>query len=431
MQVLVLGGYGLIGQPVVSRLLEAGYHVTGLGRSVRLARRICPQATWVERDISTLTRPQDWLPVLSGVDAVVNCSGALQDSPRDHLQALQTDAMQALFEACRTACIKKVVQISAVGVSRDATTPFLRTKADADEALMASDLDWIVLRPGLVIAQNAYGGTALIRALASFPLIVPLLEGSKPIQTVCIEDVVDAVLACVDGQVETRSAYDLVEAQDHSLKEIILAFRSWLGFAAVPILHVPRVVARLLFSIGDTLGYLGWRPPVRMTALRQLEVGVRGDPAAWVRARGRAPSSLPSTLARMTATIQERWFARLWLLKPIIIGTLSLFWLASGMIGFIEAKAAAAILLQRGVGEEFAMAAVFSGSLVDISLAALLLVRATHKAAAYGMIATTVAYLAAGTLLTPNLWLDPLGPFVKTIPGVVLALVVLAIADER
>ncbi len=51
--------------------------------------------------------------------------------------------------------------------------------------------------------------------------------------------------------------------------------------------------------------------------------------------------------------------------------------------------------------------------------------------AALGMVATTVAYLTIGTALTPDLWGDPLGPFVKTLPGALLALVAVALATER
>ena len=117
MHVLVLGGYGLVGLPAVRKLVEAEHRVTGLGRSAGSARITHPDATWIERDIARLTHPEDWLPILAGIDAVVNCSGALQDSGRDTLQALQSDAMKALFEACQAAGIGRVVQVSAAGVS--------------------------------------------------------------------------------------------------------------------------------------------------------------------------------------------------------------------------------------------------------------------------------------------------------------------------
>jgi len=47
------------------------------------------------------------------------------------------------------------------------------------------------------------------------------------------------------------------------------------------------------------------------------------------------------------------------------------------------------------------------------------------------MMAITLSYLAAATLLVPGLWLDPLGPLVKTIPELCLVLVALAVLDER
>jgi len=60
-----------------------------------------------------------------------------------------------------------------------------------------------------------------------------------------------------------------------------------------------------------------------------------------------------------------------------------------------------------------------------------MLVRRTMLLAALGMVATTFAYLAAGTVLTPDLWGDPLGSFVKTLPAALLALVAAALAAER
>jgi len=431
MRVLVLGGYGLIGLPTVLKLIEAGHYVTGIGRSVDAASFSVPAARWLAQDISHLKTPKDWFDLLAGFDAVVNCSGALQDSSRDDLQALQSDAMKALFEACRIVGIRRVVQVSAAGVSPDAGTAFFRTKADADAALMGSDLEWVILRPGLVISPAAYGGTALLRGLASFPYLVPIVSGTKPIQTVSVDDVADAILASVEGKVPARRSYDLVEDHPSSLKELVREFRCWLGREPAPVILVPAWIGRIASAAGDALSHLGWRPPLRTTAIRQLEDGVQGDPTAWREVQERPLSTIHETLRRYPASVQERWFGRMWLLKPAIIATLSLFWLASGLIGLVETGAATSVLTERGFGQGLAMAAVLVGSLVDIALGLMMMARSTHRKAAVGMIAVTLGYLGAGSLFTPDLWLDPLGPFVKTIPGAVLALVALAVSQER
>ena len=53
------------------------------------------------------------------------------------------------------------------------------------------------------------------------------------------------------------------------------------------------------------------------------------------------------------------------------------------------------------------------------------------KKAALGMIAVSLAYLLGATLFAPGLWLAPLGPLVKIFPAMLLALFVLALADDR
>jgi uncharacterized protein YbjT (DUF2867 family) len=431
MRILVLGGYGLIGAAVVVRLLSAGHAVIGLGRSVGPAHRRYPDATWFERDIATLASPDDWRSLLADIDAVVNCSGALQDSARDDVRAVQSIAMQALFEACARAGVRRIVQISAAGASLQAPTPFMRTKAEADAALARYDLDWVILRPGLVLAPAAYGATALLRALASVPLVMPLTLGDRPIQTVHVDDVAEAVRLALEGSVPVRTSYDLVEDGAHTLAEVVTGLRSWLGYGRASLVPVPAPFARAAFRIGDALGFLGWRSPLRTTAFQQIEAGVTGDPAPWSQATGARLSGLAETLRRLPATVQERWFGRLWLLKPLIIATLSTFWIVSGLVALARLDQAAALLAVRGIESEIATVAVVLGSIVDLGLGVAVLLRRSMPWTALGMVATTAAYLLAGSMLAPGLWLDPLGAYVKTIPGAILAVVAYALAEER
>lgn len=431
MKVLVLGGYGLIGEAVLERLADDGHELLGLGRDIGQARRRKPSVQWVAADMARLLAAPDWLPLLAGVEAVVNAAGALQDGPRDQLDAIHRRSVEALVTACEQAGIRWLVQVSAIGADLNTSSPFFRTKAQGDRAVAASSLEWTILRPGLVIAPAAYGGTALLRALAAFPWIIPAVLADRPIQTVAVKDVAEAVSRAIAGRLGHGQTIDLVEAQARPLADVLLEFRAWLGLPGAPVVAVPAIAGRVAGMIADGLGLLGWRSPLRSAALAALDKGVTGNAQTWTEIDGRPPQALDATLAAMPAHVQERWFARLWLLKPIVFAVLSLFWLVSGIVGLVRQDAAADILVSRGLSPTLALAMVLAGSVADIVAGAAVVVRPLARWALTAMIAITLLYFAAATALAPDLWLDPLGAIVKAVPMLCLVVVALAILDER
>lgn len=427
MHVLILGGYGFIGLEATRRLVQA-HRVSALGRSPERGPRILPEAAWIKVDIARLDTPEKWASLLAGVDVVVNASGALQDGARDNLAAVQDVAIRALIRASETAGVKRFVQISAPGVGADATTDFLRTKAAADSALKQSQLDWVILRPGLVWGRTATGGTALVRMLAATPGLQPLVLADARVQMVDIDDVSDAIVAAVDNRIAAGVDADLVEVAPRTLTEIVARVRAWHGYPPAPRVDVPNLVGRVIARMADLAGWLGWRSPLRTTSLRALERGVTGDASTWARVRGAAPASFEESLRRRPATRQDRVFARTQLLLPLIVICLSAFWIASGLIGLWRIELASSVL--NGAVNDPRLF-VIAGALADIALGAALLWRPWARAACAGMIALTAAYLAAGTWLTQHLWSDPLGPFVKTLPAALLAFVCAALLEER
>lgn len=430
-KVLVLGGYGLIGEAVVGRLLGDGHQVTGLGRDIRDAARRWPAVRWIAADMAQLPAAEDWLPMVAGMDAVINAAGALQDGPRDQLDAIHRGAVVALVAACEQAGISRFVQISAIGADPASPDAFFSTKGEGDKAIANSSLEWTILRPVLVIAPAAYGGTALLRALAAFPGFVPAVMARQPIQTVAVTDLTEAVSRVIAGSLPPRLSVDLVEAGARSLADVLVAFRAWLGLPPARIVPMPALLGRIAAVVADGLGLLGWRSPLRSAALAALARGMTGNAASWSELSDHKLQPLEATLAAMPAHVQERWFARLWLLKPLVFGVLSLFWLVSGIVGFIRHDAAAGVLVSHGLSPALALGMVIAGSVADILVGAVVLVRSFARLALMGMIAITLVYLSAATVLAPDLWLDPLGAMVKAVPALCLTLVALAILDER
>jgi uncharacterized protein YbjT (DUF2867 family) len=432
MRVLITGAYGLIGAACLERLRRDGHDLVGAGRSIGEARRRFPYADWVAADFHELTAPQSWHGLLSGIDAVVNCVGALQDGVRDDLERVHVAAPAALFAACEERGVRRVVHVSAVGADRDGSTRFARSKGATESDLAGRDLDWVILRPGLVLARNVYGGTAMLRGAAGVPGVTPLIAAASPVHVVAIEDVAETVAWALREGAPVRLRLDLVHRQPVTTAAIVAGYRAWLGLRPQPAVALPRPVAAAVARLADALAWLGWRSPMRSTALAQLTDGIVGDPTRWIATTGIAPMSFEEILNRHPAGVQDRWFARLYFLKPVAIGGLALFWIASGVIalgpGWDEAVA---LMLGTGAGAGLAAAAVAAGAILDMLLGIGVLVRRASLMALLGMLAVSFVYAVAAAVVAPQLLIDPLGRILKIVPIMLANLFAIAVLDER
>ena len=429
MRVLVTGAYGLIGSAILARLHRDGHELIAAGRSLDEARRRFPYAQWIAADFARLTAAAAWRPLLADVDAVVNCVGVLQDGGRDDMQAVQVAGTCALFDACAPAGVRRVIHVSAVGASAQGPTAFSRTKAQADAHLATLDLDWVILRPGLVLGPAAFGGSAMLRGLAGLPWVTPAVAGK--VQAVSVDDVADTVALCLRGDAPPRVTWELVHPQLHDFGDVVAAFRQWHGFPPRPRLDL-SVAQGVVAMLAAWAGHLGWRSPARATALAQLSAGVVGDPTAWTSATGIKPKSLDAILAERPAGVQDRWFARLYWLKPVAIVALAVFWIATGIIALGPGRAAGmAYLTKAGLGAGAAEFALVAGSLFDIAVGLAVLVRRFTRRALQLMLIVSAGYLLVGTILAPEVWSDPLGPYTKIIPVLLATAFTLAILDER
>jgi uncharacterized protein YbjT (DUF2867 family) len=431
MRVLVVGAYGFIGSAVVARLVADGHEVVGAGRRIKAARERRPDLRWIKVDLARARKPEHWSEHLAGIDAVVNCAGVLQDAPADSTHKVHVEGAGALFAACARAGVRRVILISAVGVGSDEGTRFARTKHAAEEVLKSQDLDWVILRPSLVVGHSVYGGMAFVRALAAIPFVLPLARESATFQPVQVGEVAAAVSFFLRPDAPVRRTVEIAGPQRLTLAQIVAHYRRWLGLPPTTLVRLPMIAASLISRLGDAASLLGWRPPLRTTALKQLSRSLVRDPVEWTRITGIAPTRLETALALEPASVQDRWFARLYLLKSLVIAVLSLFWIVSGVIGLGPARTLLADLsVEIGFGDWSGFAAIVSG-LVQLVLGIGIAVRATARAALLASLPVAVLYIVAGGLMRIGLWLDPLGALIKMFPIIVLTMVALAILDDR
>ena len=290
-----------------------------------------------------------------------------------------------------------------------------------------------MIRPGLVIGRNAFGGTELLRAAAGLPLAHVEFAGAGAIQCVAMSDLVDCVLRAVADPSGNVGRFDLVEREGRPLSEIVTLHRAWLGFGPARLhARLPIVALKPVSLVADLLGWLGWRSPLRANSIAALVQGVTGDADEAMRILGREPLSLPEALAVLgPAGKADRWHARLALLYPLAFAALALLWLASGAISLFRIEAAMQVPIDGGMERGLARFCVIGGSLADLAIGIGLLVRPWCSIALKAGIALTLVYIAGSLAMRPDLWLDPLGPMLKTLPILALSLACLAMAGER
>jgi uncharacterized protein YbjT (DUF2867 family) len=430
LRVLVTGATGLIGSAVLGRLRAEGHEAVAVVRSSGPAADRLAAKRLVSIDIVRATRVEDWLPHLAKIDAVVNCAGVLQDSVRDSTAGVHAKGVSALFEACERAGVRRVVHLSAIGVDRGSLTDFSRSKLAGDEALMARDLDWVILRPSVVVGRPAYGGSALFRGLATLP-ILPLAEETGPLQIVQLDDLIRSITFFLSPEAPARQVLEVAGPERLSFGAVVAAYRRWLGWPVAGRMTLPRWMSRAMYRLGDLAGWLGWRPPLRSTARREIVRGAIGDPSAWTALTGIKPRPLGAALAAEPASVQERWFAQLYLLKPVVFGVLALFWIMTGLISLGPGWESGIRLMEEGGAGRLSGPSVVAGAIADILIGVGIALRRTARTALYAALALAIFYVIAGTAILPRLWAEPLGPMMKIWPILALNLVALAILEER
>lgn len=434
MRCLVTGAYGFIGREIVRALRRNGHEVVAAGRDLELGRRLIPDVRWVACDFNRDVGEASWRPRLEGIEAVVNAVGILQSTSTDDAEAIHVTAPLALYRAAFAAGARCVVHVSAISADAGVGSAYAETKARADREVARLPGRWVVVKPSLVIGDGSFGGTSLIRGLAGLPLLTPVpAPGTQPFQPIAAGDLAEGIARLLVRDDVANESLDAAGPEVLGVREVVETYRHWLGFPPVRTWIVPGWLMRPALWLGDLAAALGSPSAMRSTSMTQMAAMPVVDPRPFLAATGVTPRPLAALLADRPATIQDRLHARIYFVRPALQGVLALFWMLSGAIAMLPGpwSAAVASLTSAGVGGEFAAALVGGGALADLVLGAMLL-RAPWTRIATGLqLVLCLAYLMAGTIVRPDLWADPLGPYLKILPAMAAGLVLMALAEKR
>ncbi|AKS41250.1 NAD-dependent epimerase/dehydratase family protein [Wenzhouxiangella marina] len=430
MKVLVTGAGGFIGSAIAERLLSAGHEVRACARGPGNL----PASDRVERravDLNEMLTPEAWLPLIEGVDGVVNAAGILRETRRGDFERIHCTAPWALAEACQRSGVRSYVQISALGEPEDGE--FVASKHRLDARLAALDgLDAVVLRPSVVVSRRgSYGGTSMLRAMAALPGVLVLPgRGEQRIQPLWLEDLAELVhLALARRELDER-VLDVVGPDTLTLHDYLALTRQWLKIAPPKLtVHVPMPLVSLANALGDRLR----AGPLGRTMGRMLERGnVSEESAARAdRALGFSMGSIRDGLSQSASFVQDRWQARLYPLIPLAWLSLVIIWLLSAASGYLARPQDYAPLLdQMGVPVSMQASLVLATSSINLLLGLALALRRAIVPVLALMLVSVLAYTIGLGVLVPAQWLDLTGGLLKNL-GLVLLIAFMLVLEQR
>ena len=252
-RIAVTGGTGFVGTAVCEHLVEqlgagGGRIVVPTRRALHgLALQSLPTVEMVRADVhdaNALAR------VLADCDAVVHLVAILHGSAAE-FERVHVTLPRTLVAACRAAGVRRIVHVSALGVSADAPSAYLRSKAAGEQVLRESGLDVTVLRPSVIFGagDKLLNLFARLQALAPF---VPLAGADATFQPVWVEDVAEAVVRCLARPATIGQTIECAGPQVFTLADLVRLAGRLAGHRRA-VIPLPDSLARLQARLMEML----------------------------------------------------------------------------------------------------------------------------------------------------------------------------------
>jgi len=235
-KVLVTGGQGMLGRPLVERLRARGHEARAAGRRGP-----------VKVDLTT---GEGLEAAVEGVDAIVNCAtNPLGRNARE----VEVEGTARLLQAARRAGTGHLVYVSIVGVDR-LPYSYYEYKVHAEKVVEHAGVPWSTLR-----ATQFF---PFVEKLLTLPPVLLAPRGFR-LQPVAVEEVAERLVRALDEGPAARLP-DFAGPQVRELADLARSLRDARGLRR-PLLRpwLPGRLARAvsegaLISAGAERGTLGW-----------------------------------------------------------------------------------------------------------------------------------------------------------------------------
>ena len=225
--IVVCGARGFVGQHLVGKLLQSERDVRCGSRSPDQAAKQWPDRTWVALDVENARSLE---AAFSGASVVVYLVHQMRTESPD-LEALEVASAQRVQEAAAQAGVRRIVYLGGPAPQGPVISAHLRARLATGEALRSGSVSTVELRAPMIVGDGSESWL-IVRDLAMrLPLMVLPSWLKSQSQPIAIDDVVAAIEAACDLELEGSTWFDLPGPEVLSAREILIRVASARGLS--------------------------------------------------------------------------------------------------------------------------------------------------------------------------------------------------------
>ena len=294
--IFIAGATGFVGGHLVDDLQSKGHRLKCLVRSERNAGQFAAKGVEVVR--GDITDPGTIEGVLRPEDFVVHLVGIIEEKRGATFRGIHVEGTANLVAEAKRAGVRHFFYQSALGADKNSWSGYLKTKAEAEEIVMNSGLDYTIFRPSLIIGPWD-GFTKKILDMLKLSPVVPIPgEGGAKFQPVYIKDWLRCIGATIGNPRAYRGMFDIGGPEQLTYKEIVQMLAESAG-KKKPVFNVPMGLMKISALLLETVLS---SPPVTSEQLRLIESDNICDPEAVEKQFGFRPTPLRDALKEFIKT---------------------------------------------------------------------------------------------------------------------------------
>ena len=289
MRIAVTGATGFIGWHLVNRLLAAGHEVVALvhtNSGEGTAGKGVTRAAGSVEDVPSLEA------AFNGVAAVYHLVGLIAESKVATFEQTVVRGTENVVVACQATGVSRIIFLSAMGAAADAPSQYHRTKHRAEQVILSSDLEGVILRSSVVYGPGDRFMSRLAKLITRLPLTPVIGNGKYRLQPIFIRDLTEIMYRALTTDEAVGRVVDVGGPEQLEYLEILDILKSVLGRKRLNFFF-PTAFMSLIMRIMEMV----IKPaPLTRDQLVMMEMGNTGDVREMVKLFGVKPVSFAQGL---------------------------------------------------------------------------------------------------------------------------------------